>query len=670
MVRETLFTAALTALLAVHGTAFAQQMTRLHVETADEDGDEPEDAATPTSTGVTVVPSPAAQQHAAGPADSATTVEEPKHDTAISPAASAPPAAGDGDGDGDGDEEPSSQPAKLKLEWNGRIQSDLRFRPSAVGVTPWYDGRGFSAGVERNQNLLSGSLSGSYGRVKMKVDANLYLYGYTRDVTGFSDLTRREKIDPYRIDIQNLYLEVEDLFVKHFDLRIGQQLVDWGVGDQFNPTNNLNADDIEDVLLFGKQQGNFMVKGTYWLNDEWFHEAVLVPVWKPAVLPRSAVLGLSRVDRIPVIEDQLRWKLITGNGVLLDNSLNSQNPTVVRDAVPDLPDTSFDNMQFGYRLAGTFLNQDVSLSYFRGRFDFPTPYKNVVTQDPTKRCNPNNANDCIDSTLMTDVHLMYPKMQVYGFNMTGEIGLLKWLNEKLFHSIGYRLEGALIVPQATTFAIQNGAFSLAGFKTPAGEFDYDGDGKAGGKLPLVTDARPFAKWTVGLDYTLNESAYVNAQWVRGMVDEFGSGDYVLGGSFIEGKQVAQLQCLAGQFQNGCAAQFPHEYQRARIGDFLVAGLDWKALQQKLLLRMFTVIGLNGIHETFYDAAAGVRVAKNHSAFSSAGYTVVLYPSATYNFGGGLEMSLGVLAQLGQPWTKFGDPAAGGTMVWTRANFAF
>jgi len=660
-----MFTVAMALALASPAEVLARPATP--ATAAEEDDDERDEAAAPNAA-------------SSGPSASETSgatkpVAEPVENPPSSPREAAkegavPVPTTDATDDEDDEEAESAAPSKLVLEWNGRIQSDLRFRPSDVGITPWYDGRGFRAGVERNQNLLVGALSGSYGRVNFKADVNLYLYGYTRDVHEFSDLTRREKIDPYRLDVQNLYLEVRDLFVKNFDLRVGQQLVDWGVGDQFNPTNNLNADDIEDVLLFGKQQGNFMVKGTYWLNEEWFHEAVLVPVFKPAVLPRSAVLGLSRVDTVPVVDDALRWKLITGNGVLLDNALNLRNPTVVRDAIPDLPTPTLEDMQFGYRLQGTVLNQDVSLSYYRGRFDFPVPYQNVVTQDRTRRCNPDDPGDCVDSTMLTDVRLMFPKMHVYGLNMTGEIGWLKALSEKLFNAVGYRLEAALIVPQQTTLRIDNGAFSLGGFETAPGEFDYDGDGLPGGKAPQWVDGRAFAKWTLGLDYTFNEHVYVNAQWVHGLVDEFGAGDYVLGASSIDGDQTSQLQCLALQFANGCASKFPHEYQRARIGDFLVAGLDYKALQQKLLLRLFTVLALNPIRETYYDEDAKARVEKFHSPFSRNGFSAVVYPSATYNFGNGLELSAGVLAQLGQKWTKFGDPATGGTMVWTRANFAF
>ncbi|MBM4376205.1 MAG: hypothetical protein FJ095_14070 [Deltaproteobacteria bacterium] len=660
MVRETMFTTTLVAALATAGLAHADpqptEKAAAPAAVSPEEDDDEADAA------------PAAPSGRSAPSAGASPTEG-----APSPAGATPEAeAADDDDD---DDTANARPSKLKTEWNGRIQTDLRFRPMDVGMTPWYDGRGFKAGVERNQNLLVGTLKGSYGRVDFKADVNLFLYGYTRDVYEFADLTRREKIDPYRLDIQNLYFEVENLFVKDFDLRVGQQLVDWGVGDQFNPTNNLNSDDVEDVLLFGKQQGNFMVKGTYWLNEDWSHEAVLVPVFKPAVLPRSAVLGLSRVDRIPVLNDALRWRLMSENAAAMNNPLDTRNATVVTSATPELPDMSFNSMQFGYRIGGTIYDQDVSLSYYRGRFDFPVPYKNVVRQDRTRRCNPENPADCIDSTLQTDVRLMFPEMQVYGLNVAGEIGLLKKLSQKLFHSIGYRLEAALIVPQKTTFAIDRGAVTLSGggqtIEIPAGEYDYDGDGSPGGELPLVTDGRAFAKWTLGLDYTFNEHFYLNTQWVHGMPDEFGAGDflqdgYTVGASYVDVDTTTLVGCAFGGNGERCA----REFLRPRIADYLVLGLDYRAMQQKLLIRLFTVLALNGIRETYFDPNADARVAAHHSMFTEKGFSAVLYPSVTYNFGNGLEMSAGALAQVGREWTKFGDAATGGTILWTRANLAF
>ncbi len=582
-----------------------------------------------------------------------------------------------GKGEDDDDDDDKGKPAnKLQLEWGAKIQSDLRFRPQAVGVAPWYDGRGLIAGVDRNQNLFGLRLKGIYGRVNVKADIDFILYGYSRDVHEFSDLTRREKIDPYRFDVQNLYIEVEDLFVKHFDLRIGQQIIDWGVGDQFNPTNNLNADDVEDVLLFGKQQGNLMVKLDYWLNEDWSHEFVLVPLFKPALLPRSAELGLSHVDRIPVIDEQLRWRQLSETAAALDNPLSSRNPTVVRTATPDLPNVSFENMQLGYKIGGTIFDQDISLSYYRGRHDFPVPYKNHVSQDRTRRCNPNDATDCIDTTLLQDVSLMYPRMHVYGLNMAGEIGLLKRINEKIFHSIGYRVEAALIVPQSTTLEIQRDDVLIGPIAVKGGEYDYR---QPGGGRPIVTEDRAFAKWVVGLDYTFNEHVYTNAQWVHGFPDEFGAGDFihaghVVGAGGVTSDQINTLKCAVPAGTPGIDSADPatcaHEYLRPRLGDYLVWGVDFRALQAKLLVRMFGIFALNGIHETYYDPSVNARVDEYHSMFSKDGFSAVLYPEVNYNFGNGLDLGVGVLAQLGKEWSKFGDPATGGTIVWSRARFQF
>ena len=38
------------------------------------------------------------------------------------------------------------------------------------------------------------------------------------------------------------------------------QVVQWGTADMFNPTNNLNAPDLEDPLMFGESVANEMVR--------------------------------------------------------------------------------------------------------------------------------------------------------------------------------------------------------------------------------------------------------------------------------------------------------------------------------------------------------------------------------------------------------------------------
>jgi hypothetical protein len=64
------------------------------------------------------------------------------------------------------------------------------------------------------------------------------------------------------------------------------------------------------------------------------------------------------------------------------------------------------------------------------------------------------------------------------------------------------------------------------------------------------------------------------------------------------------------------------------------------------------------------------IKKHNSFYTEKGFSAVIYPELGYNFGNGLEVGLGVLLQLGKEHTKFGDPAAGGSLAWGRARFSF
>ena len=53
-----------------------------------------------------------------------------------------------------------------------------------------------------------------------------------------------------------------------------------------------------------------------------------------------------------------------------------------------------------------------------------------------------------------------------------------------------------------------------------------------------------------------------------------------------------------------------------------------------------------------------------------GFSAVLFPELDYNFGNGLELGTGALVLLGHSYTKFGDPAAGGSVYFVRGRFSF
>jgi hypothetical protein len=438
---------------------------------------------------------------------------------------------------------------------------------------------------------------------------------------------------------------------------------------------------VEDVLLFGEQQGNFMVRADYWIDEDWSITGVLVPIFRPALLPRSGELALALLERIPVVEDSVRWRLHADQAAARQLA---SHPTVVKTVAVELPEKKLNNMQVGYRIGGVIGGQDVGVSYYHGRADFPVAKNNIISQNLGQQCNPDDGADCVDGLLETSVGVHYPRMSVYGFNMTGEIPTDKIADA--LNSLGYRLEVAFISPHKSDFEIRTGDLTfpgLGGVSFPGAEYDYDTDGEAGGPRPHSVLDTPFAKWTVGLDYTIGEHVYLNVQWVHGLADEFGAGDWISDGIAVragrgEGDDVALTRCssfgaLLGIPNGGNASGCAFETTRPRIADYLVLGIDFRFLQQKLLARLFTLWDLSGYTDHFPAGVANgetIRDSEYHSLFTKEGFSAVIFPELNYNFGNGLDLGAGALVQLGKDYTKFGDPAAGGSVVWMRSRFAF
>jgi hypothetical protein len=571
----------------------------------------------------------------------------------------------------------SARADELKFDFSGKIQSDLRFRLQDESVGSYFNKVEVAPGLERNQNLLSVKMKAVYGRFSGVAAADMYLNITGQKVQAFGDLQNYSAVQPFSFEPQQVYIQSKGLILKGLDLTIGNQIIAWGVADQFNPTNNLNSDDVRDTLLFGKQQANFMVKADYWVTKSFSMSAVLVPLFKPALLPATGVLGTADIQRMPFTGDAIRHRIESEFGF----AASAAYPTVIHTLTPVLPQASADNMQFAFRLAGTLGEQDIALSYYLGRTDFPQPFSNHTTEVDGVRCDPANPTKCIKGTLSTDTLLGYPRMHVYGFNMSGEFNPFKKISETI-NGIGYRLEAALIVPQRTTLQLTQGDLSKA-VPFPAGEYDYQGvPGQLirGGNPPPVVESTPFAKWTVGLDYTFGEHVYINAQWVHGLVDEFGAGDFIHQGWQVRESGISTTsiqtfgQCVSPKDGTTCAT----ETLLPKLGDYFVLGADFKFLQQAGLFRVFTIWDLSGVTFSSYDPTAtdpttgmmGTRVMKHYGLFTKEGFSAVLYPELDYNFGNGLELGAGGLFLFGRTYTKFGDPAAGGSVLFTRGRFSF
>jgi len=572
--------------------------------------------------------------------------------------------------------EPVREVARLKFDIGGHVQSDTRFRVQEKAIGPWYDRRVLPVGFVRNENIFKFRGKASIAKFRAVVDMDFVLTGFPEEMEGLSDLSSYPQMQPFHLELHSAYVQANDFILRGLDLRVGQQLVQWGVGDQFNPTNNLNANDLEDPLLFGQQQGNLMVKLDYTIKDTWTFSGVLVPLFKGALLPASGELGLAATDRLPYVDDGLRYAIHSQNNLALQTGYG----TTVASVVPELPEPSIDNVQFAFRVGGELGMQDIAVSYYRGFSDFPAAYltTNTLVDDPmcendpappaVREDEPGEDEECINGRIEANNTLRYPRVHVIGFNMAGEIPVV---------GLGYRFELGVYLPEGQSATIYDPV--MPPFRS-GDEYDYDRDGEPGGPNPETVSPKAFAKWTLGLDYSLGPHIMLNAQWVHGMVDEFGYGDFIRpGGWAVRAGSVEYDEEVPGALltcseltaeTNGAGAQCAREIVRPKIGDYLVFGIDVNFARQRGLFRLFTLWDLNGYTLQYWDVESGERVSERWTPFTKEGFSAVIYPEFRYKFGHGFEAHVGAVLNLGRDYTKFGDPAAGGSLVFTRAKFSF
>ncbi len=502
----------------------------------------------------------------------------------------------------------------VDFKFGGQISADIRYRlageevpaPSVVAPYPSQQ-RLLKYGFSRNENLIKAQLSLTIAsKVKAVADVDFVWYGYS-DVNDINAETLHEQVDPYRLEAHAAYVDIYHL-IPHVDLRIGRQVVVWGSADKFNPTNNLNSQDLSDPILFGKALANQMIRVDYNPWRDIIITAVWVPIFRPAQLPRTAPLALTQVDRpAPVQEEAIRNTLV---------GLAQAMPPNVVNVYTMQPDPTIENSQFGLRLAGRLLGQDVSLSYYHGRFDIPSPSFTV-----------NKPNGVVD------VLVMWPKMDVIGADIAGSI-------EKL-HGLGYWVEGAVFFPQKITYGLYN---DTSGGHDPI-TFTQGANGPDDFRIKIgypeamrgtVVPSTPFFKLTAGVDYSFNKFVYGNLQYVHGFIDEFGAG----------------VQSYVPSTKGGLPRV------ESRIGDYLVVGADLKFFSDALLLRLFGAFKLPHADEN--DPAHG----------GEPKFTAVIFPQVAWAVWDATELSVGAFIFLGDRNTKFGDPAAGASEVFAKAKFTY
>ncbi|GAB4292512.1 MAG: hypothetical protein Kow0090_06460 [Myxococcota bacterium] len=431
--------------------------------------------------------------------------------------------------------------ADVRLKHSGSVESDLRLVVDNDRGTVENEPYHFNWNRNQFEYQLTALLD---DRVRGVGHLKLVYFGIS-EIEYLGDQIDRERHDPFRVDSDALFIEIRNFVLDDLDIKLGRQIVNWGTADQFNPTNNLNPYNYEDPLLFGQKLGNQMAVAQYnfpWLD--WSLQGVWIPLFRPSLLPASAMLGVSSIEDTPIRDKQIKEALVEeyyreknqGGSVFIDPAVRI-----------NFPEPTLDNMSGGARTKLTLGDFDLSASYYNGRFGYPVPKRivayagdDVITDGGTKT----EQHSLVDA--------IYPRMQVAGFDMAAT---LPWLFD-----LGVWFEGAAIHPERVELMLYTTNY-------------VDGDpcakpGDKGTDIHLVCSLNTekwFFKATAGFDYTFASWLYANFQYIHGFVDEFG-------------------------------------YEEA-LNDYIVGGVDMKFFSEAFLIRLFSIYALQDSSSVVFPQVA-------------------------------------------------------------------
>jgi hypothetical protein len=481
--------------------------------------------------------------------------------------------------------------AEVPFDWSLRVQNDTRFDVDRIWtLVPDDDGVGSKVvdsgdpQYSRNETAIRFKVQATpHPRVRLEGDIELVWLNLSDRLLSLPELTARSSMDPWRIECYAAFVDIHDL-LPGLDLRIGRQRLMWGSADLFNPTDNLNPDDLEDQLLFGENIANEMVRLDYtivperegWL-DELSFTLVWVPIFRPAQLPRSSILRIYDKDApVPFVEDDLRESSTRRRAVVEEYMYD---PTVT----VELPELSLANSQVGFRALARMGSTDFTLSYYRGYEDIPW-ISRIATRFAEDELH-----------ILTDVTMRYPRMHVLGFDINGQLSFLR--------DMGFWVEGAVFFPDGLPLTF---ATDLPPLST-------------GETVGTVVDDRPFLKLTVGFDHSIGEHMFVDVQYVHGFIDELGAGN---------------------------------------MNNYLVAGFDLKLWNERILIRLFTILQLDWIDDLFQGESSDSWEDQ---------ISVSIRPLIRINPWGSVLIDLAGIFPYGRNNSYFGEPGAGSTTIALRVS---
>lgn len=199
-----------------------------------------------------------------------------------------------------------------------------------------------------------------------------------------------------RLEAEEIYLDVG---FSIFELRLGRSLVTWGTANVFNPTDIINPRDYRDPLEQEKV-GVWLARASL-IFDPILIEAYYLPVHQPHMIPLPE--GITPDG-----------EMITGSRWLTGNvGQVSPIPLAYHMGEAAAVPTSFENVQFALRLAGSVWGMDFSFAYAY-LFDRLPTVRSVVSLDSPM---PDHAD--------VDIDVEYLRIHAATFDFETVIGSLR-----------------------------------------------------------------------------------------------------------------------------------------------------------------------------------------------------------------------------------------------------
>lgn len=352
--------------------------------------------------------------------------------------------------------------AQTAFDFSGMVKLFLSFYASSNQAGPYF----FHESGEFAFKRLEGRFK-LQARLSDNVSAHVHLDAFSSPDAIFSEgsfpesssLASPIKTEPFELSLYEAYIKVNHFLLKNLDLTAGKQRIQWGTADKLNIVDNLNPVDFANYLTFDPD---------YYLERR--PQTALNLEYYPGQHSKLQVVWLLGRQHSP---------LPAGFSEMLKANL-SMLPQPEINLGPET--SSLKNTNFGLRFSTNLFGLDFGLSYYYGNYSLPY-LQGVEISSPLQPAP-------------TEVYFCYPKKQVLGLDLAGEV-----------KSVGFWAEVARVQPQKILGWLD--AFLLIGNEIfPVNEV-----------FPLLKS--DYWQWVAGIDYTFSVASglYVNFQYLHGLFDE-------------------------------------------------------------------------------------------------------------------------------------------------------